>query len=61
MKPFTTIAATVFALVALAHACRLVLGWTVVVAGCALPMWLSLAGLVVAGTLSVLLWREARA
>ena len=60
MKPFTTLAAILFALVALAHACRLFRGWEVVIAGCAIPMWVSVAGLIVAGGLAIMLWREAR-
>ncbi len=60
MKPFTTLAVAVFALVALAHLCRLILGFDVVVAGTTLPQWLSLPGLIVAAGLAVMLWREAR-
>jgi len=60
MKPFTTLAVAVFALVALAHLCRLILGFDVVVAGTPLPQWLSLPGLIVAAGLAVMLWREAR-
>ena len=60
MKPFTTLAVAVFALVALAHLCRLILGFDVMVAGTTLPQWLSLPGLIVAAGLAVMLWREAR-
>jgi len=60
MKPFTTLAVAVFALVALAHLCRLILGFDVAVAGTTLPQWLSLPGLIVAAGLAVMLWREAR-
>jgi len=60
MKPFSTIAAVVFALVALLHLLRLVFGWQVVFNGWTVPMWLSWFGLFVAGALSVLVWREAR-
>jgi len=60
MKPFTTLAVAVFALVALAHLCRLILGFDVVVAGTKLPQWLSLPGLIVAAGLAVMLWRESR-
>ncbi len=60
MKPFTALAAAIFALIALAHLCRLILGFDVVVAGTTLPQWLSLPGLIVAAGLAVMLWREAR-
>ena len=60
MKPFSTIAAVVFALVALVHLLRLVYGWQVVFNGWTVPMWLSWFGLIVAGVLSALVWREAK-
>jgi hypothetical protein len=60
MKPFSTIAAVVFALVALVHLLRLVYGWEVTLAGWVVPLWLSVVGLIVAGGLSALVWREAR-
>ncbi len=60
MKPFTTFAAILFGLIALAHAYRLVMGCDIVVSGHPVPMWISLIGTVVAGALAILLWREAR-
>jgi hypothetical protein len=60
MKPFSTIAALIFALVALLHLLRLVYGWQVVFNGWTVPMWLSWLGLIVAGALSALVWRESR-
>ena len=60
MKPFTTIAAVIFALVALVHVLRLFLGWEVIASGIAVPMWASVAGLVIAAGLAVMLLREAR-
>jgi hypothetical protein len=60
MKPFTTIAAIVFALVALLHVVRLVQGWVVAVDGVTIPMWVSPLGIVIAGGLAFLLWREAK-
>jgi hypothetical protein len=51
-KPFATIAAVIFALVALLHLLRLVLGWSVVIDSWTMPMWVSWVGLVVAGGLS---------
>ena len=60
MKPFTTIAAVLFALVAVAHAYRLVCGCEVLFGGHSIPMWVSAVALVVTGGLAVMLWREAR-
>ena len=60
MKPFTSIAVAVFALVAVVHLVRLFTGWEVIVNGYVVPEWASLAGVIVAGGLAVLLWREAR-
>ena len=60
MKPFTALAAVLLGIVALAHLYRLIRPFEVIVAGNALPQWVSVAGLVVAGGISVMLWREAR-
>jgi hypothetical protein len=60
MKPFTTLAAVFLALVALVHLYRLVRGLEVVVQGHVLPQWISIVALVVAGGLSIMLWRESK-
>jgi len=67
MKPFTTAAVVVFALVASLHVARIVLGWHVIIGdsvvaigGTSIPMWVSYLGVVVAGGLAVMLWRESR-
>lgn len=60
MKPFTTVAAVIFAIVAVVHALRLFLGWEVTVNEVAIPMWASALGLVIAGGLAVMLWKEAQ-
>ncbi len=60
MKPFTTIAAVVFALVALLQLLRFVSGWQVTVNGLTIPIWSSAIAFVVAAALAVMLWREAR-
>ena len=60
MKPFSTIAAAILALVALVHLLRLAYGWEVTVAGWVVPIWLSVVGFIVAGGLAALVWREAR-
>jgi hypothetical protein len=60
MKPFTMIAVVVFALIAVLHLVRLFTGWEVVFDGLVVPVWVSLAGMLVAGGLAVMVWREAR-
>lgn len=60
MKPFTNLAAIVFALIALVHLYRLIWPFEVVVHGMIVPQWVSIAGLVVAGTLAFMLRRESR-
>jgi hypothetical protein len=61
MKPFTVVAIVVFALIAILQLTRLMLGWEVSVNGVAIPVWVSGLAFVVAGGLSVMLWRETRA
>lgn len=60
MKPAATTVAIILMAVAVAHVLRLVNGWQVTVADALVPMWVSGAGALVAGTLAVLLWRESR-
>ena len=60
MKPFTTVAVLIFALIALAHLYRIVRPFEVVVGGCSIPQWASIAGLIVAATLALMVWRESR-
>jgi hypothetical protein len=60
MKPFTSLAIVVFALIALIHLCRLVRPFEVVVQGMVIPQWVSVVGLVVAGALALMVWRESR-
>ena len=59
-KPFSTIAVVVFAVIALAHACRVVEGWEVVIAGRIIPVWVSGPAVLVFGGLAFMVWREAR-
>ena len=59
-RPFTRIAAGLLMVVALGHLYRLVRGLPVTVGHCAIPLWLSAAGMVAAAGLSVMLFREAR-
>ena len=60
MKPFTTIAIVIFSLVAVLHALLLIFGWEAVINGMAVPMWASVVGVIIAGGLAVMLWRESR-
>lgn len=59
MKPFSTVAVVVFALVALLQLLRFILGWAVVVNGMSIPLWASAVAFVVAAGLAAMVWREA--
>jgi hypothetical protein len=60
MRPFTTLAILIFALIALVHLYRLIKPFPVIVGGTAVPQWISLVGLIVAGLLALMVWRESR-
>jgi hypothetical protein len=60
MKPFTMIAVILLAIIALIHVYRLIQPFEVIVGGAVIPQWVSVLGLIVAGGLAFLLWREAR-
>ena len=60
MKPFTTLAVVVFALVALLQLVRVSMGWVIAVNGNNVPLWVSVVVAVLAATLSVMLRREAQ-
>lgn len=59
-KPVTLLAILVFGLVALVHLLRLFFGWEVTINGAAVPTWVSIVGVVIAGGLAAGLWRESR-
>ncbi len=59
MRPFSTIAAVVFAIVAVLQLLRFSLGWEVVVNGWSIPLWASVIAFLVAAALAVMVWREA--
>jgi hypothetical protein len=44
--------AIIFSLVALLHLARIVFGWSAVIGGWSVPMWLSWVGIIVAGALA---------
>jgi hypothetical protein len=54
------VAVALFALIAIAHLFRLFTGWEVIVSGYVIPVWISWLGLIIAGGLAVMVWREAR-
>jgi hypothetical protein len=60
MKPFTTATLIILGLVAIVHALRVSMGWSVTVNGSDIPMWVSIVAFVVAAGLAVGLWRETR-
>jgi hypothetical protein len=60
MKPFTTIAAVVFAFVAVMQLLRVILAWPVSINGVVVPVWASSIAFVIAAGLSLMLWRERR-
>lgn len=58
-NPFTKIAAVIFGVIALIHLCRLLTKFSIVVMGTEFPIWMNIAGVIVASILSVGLWRES--
>jgi hypothetical protein len=59
-RPFTLIAALIFALMALIHVYRLFTDFQVVLGSHVIPMWASYVAIVVAGGLAIGLYRESR-
>jgi hypothetical protein len=51
-KTFVLIAGVIFAIVALAHLLRILMGWPIEIDNWTVPMWLSWIALVIAGGLS---------
>lgn len=51
------VAATVFALVCLGHLLRIITQVDVLIAGRLIPVWVNAVGVVVAGCLSLWMWR----
>jgi hypothetical protein len=60
MKPASFFVAVLLDLIAFAHILRLVFHTEVLVGGWVVPMWVSAVGAIAAGSLSVLVFREAR-
>ena len=59
-RPFTWIAAAIFAIMAIAHIYRLIQPFEVTIGSCELPQWASIVAAVIAAFLSWMLCREAR-
>ncbi len=59
-KPFSCAASVVLMVVAVAHVLRAAFQIPAVLGSVTVPPWMSIPAAVVAGALSVLVWREAR-
>ena len=59
-KPFTKVAAVLFALGACIHLIRLLTQFTILVAGHILPLWVSVIGVILTAAFAVMLWRESK-
>ena len=59
-RPFTWIAAAIFAVMAIVHIIRVFTGFQVVIGTHAMPLWLTYVAIVVTAFLSWMLCREAR-
>ena len=60
-RPFTKLGSAVFAVVAAGHLLRAAMGWDFVIGGMTVPLSLSVLATMIAGGLSWMLAREARA
>ena len=60
MKPFSTAASILLALISLLQLLRFLMGWVVTVNGVIIPVWASGIACLVAGGLAVKVWKEAR-
>ena len=59
MRAFCTLAAAIFALIALLQLLRIVMGWSVTLNGVDVPLWVSWIAVAVAGALSLVGFRAA--
>jgi uncharacterized membrane protein YhhN len=58
MKPFTTIAVLIFAVICVVHIVRFFSAWPVRINNLDVPVWISVVGALVFGLLAFMLWRE---
>ena len=61
MKPATTLAVLILALIAVAHVVRAAMGWDIVFGTHHVPIWGSVVAAVALGAIALLTWREHRA
>jgi len=59
MRTFCTLAAAIFALIALLQLVRIAMGWSVTLNGVDVPFWASWIAVIVAGALSLVGFRTA--
>ena len=59
-RTFSLVAATIFALIPLLHAARLLRGWQITIEGAVVPIWISWIGLAIAAYLAYQGFRLAR-
>ena len=59
IRTFCTLAAAIFALIALGQLLRIVVGWSVTLNGVDVPLWASWIAVAVAGALSLIGFRAA--
>jgi len=60
IRTFCTLAAAIFALIAVLQLIRIVMGWVVTFNGMDVPFWASWIAVIVAGTLSLMGFRATR-
>jgi hypothetical protein len=60
MKPFTTAAVGIFAIISIVHVLRLFFGWTANINGTDVPIWISGIGALVSCVLALMVWREKK-
>lgn len=60
MRPVATVAAILFALIALMQLLRILLGWEIMVNGTNIPLWASGLAFALAAVVAILLWLESR-
>ena len=58
-RPFTLLAALIFALMALSYAYRLFTDFQFVLGSHVIPMWVSYFGIIIPGLLAIMLYRKA--
>ena len=59
-KTYMTVTATLFLVVAIMHLLRIIFGWQVEIGGLSIPFWVSWLGVLVAGALAYLGFRQYR-